>query len=49
MGIIVTMLLGIVGRLGGFVGQSMGLYGPGESAGMLMSIIGAIVVLVCTA
>ena len=46
-GIIVTMLLGIVGAvLGGFVGQSMGLYGPGESAGMLMSIIGAIVVLV---
>ncbi len=46
-GIIVTMLLGIVGAvLGGFVGQSMGLYGPGESAGMLMSIVGAIVVLV---
>jgi uncharacterized membrane protein YeaQ/YmgE (transglycosylase-associated protein family) len=45
-GIIVTMLLGIVGAvLGGFVGQSMGLYGPGESAGMLMSILGAIVVL----
>ena len=45
-GIIVTMLLGIVGAvLGGFAGQSMGLYGPGESAGMLMSIVGAIVVL----
>ena len=46
-GIIVTMLLGIVGAvLGGFVGQSMGLYAPGESAGMLMAIVGAIVVLV---
>ena len=46
-GIIVTMLLGIVGAvLGGFVGQSIGLYGPGESAGMLMAIVGAIVVLV---
>ena len=30
-GIIVTMLLGIVGAvLGGFVGRSLGLYGPQE-------------------
>jgi uncharacterized membrane protein YeaQ/YmgE (transglycosylase-associated protein family) len=45
-GIIVTMLLGIVGALlGGFVGRSLGLYGPQEGAGMLMSIVGAILVL----
>jgi len=45
-GIIVTMLLGIVGAIvGGFVGRAMGLYQPGEPAGLLMSIVGAIVVL----
>ena len=45
-GILVTMLLGIVGAvLGGFVGRSLGLYGPEEGAGILMSIVGAIVVL----
>jgi uncharacterized membrane protein YeaQ/YmgE (transglycosylase-associated protein family) len=45
-GILVTMLLGIVGAvLGGFVGRSLGLYGPEEGAGLLMSIVGAIVVL----
>jgi len=45
-GIIVTMLLGIVGAvLGGFVGRSLGLYGPQEGAGLLMSIVGAVVVL----
>ena len=45
-GIIVTMLLGIVGAvLGGFVGRSLGFYGPQQAAGWLMSIVGAIVVL----
>jgi uncharacterized membrane protein YeaQ/YmgE (transglycosylase-associated protein family) len=45
-GIIVTMLLGVVGALlGGFTGRAMGLYGPQEEAGWLMSIAGAIVVL----
>ena len=45
-GIIVTMLLGIVGAvLGGFVGRAMGMYGPNDSAGLIMSIIGAVVVL----
>jgi uncharacterized membrane protein YeaQ/YmgE (transglycosylase-associated protein family) len=46
-GFIVTILLGVAGALlGGFVGQAMGLYGPGESAGWIMSILGAIVLLV---
>ena len=45
-GIIVTMLLGIVGAvLGGFIGRAFGLYGPQEGAGMIVSILGAIVVL----
>jgi uncharacterized membrane protein YeaQ/YmgE (transglycosylase-associated protein family) len=45
-GIIVTMLLGIVGAiLGGFVGQAMGLYGPGEPAGFVMSLLGAMLLL----
>ena len=45
-GIIVTMLLGIVGAvLGGFIGRSFGFYGPQQAAGWLMSILGAVVVL----
>jgi uncharacterized membrane protein YeaQ/YmgE (transglycosylase-associated protein family) len=45
-GFIVTILLGIAGALlGGFIGRALGLYGPGEGAGMLMSILGAIVLL----
>ena len=46
-GIIITRLLGIVGAvLGGFVGRALGLYGPNDSAGIFMSILGAVVVLV---
>jgi uncharacterized membrane protein YeaQ/YmgE (transglycosylase-associated protein family) len=46
-GFIVTILLGIAGALvGGFLGRVLGLYGEGEGAGMLMSIIGAVVLLV---
>jgi uncharacterized membrane protein YeaQ/YmgE (transglycosylase-associated protein family) len=45
-GIIVTMLLGIAGALlGGFVGQALGMYGPGEAAGFIMSLIGAVALL----
>lgn len=46
-GFIVTMLLGIAGALlGGFIGRAMGFYGPNEAAGWLMSIAGAILLLV---
>jgi uncharacterized membrane protein YeaQ/YmgE (transglycosylase-associated protein family) len=46
-GFIITVLLGIAGALlGGFIGRAMGFYGPGQSAGWLMSIAGAIVLLV---
>ena len=45
-GIIVTMVLGIVGALlGGFVGQALGMYGPNESAGFIMALVGAVFVL----
>jgi uncharacterized membrane protein YeaQ/YmgE (transglycosylase-associated protein family) len=45
-GIVVTSLIGIVGALlGGFLGRSLGLYGPGEAAGLIMSVIGAVLLL----
>ena len=46
-GFVITMLLGIAGAmLGGFLGRSMGLYGENDAAGLFMSIIGAVVLLV---
>jgi uncharacterized membrane protein YeaQ/YmgE (transglycosylase-associated protein family) len=46
LGIIMTALLGIAGSfLANFVGQAIGWYGPGEGAGFIASVIGAIVVL----
>ena len=45
-GIFVTMLLGIAGSVvATWLGRLIGLYGPDASAGFLMSILGAIVVL----
>jgi uncharacterized membrane protein YeaQ/YmgE (transglycosylase-associated protein family) len=46
-GILITMLLGIAGSLlGGFVGRALGLYRQGEGAGLIMSVLGAILLLV---
>lgn len=46
-GFIITILIGIAGALlGGFVGRAMGFYGPDEAAGWIMSILGAIILLV---
>jgi uncharacterized membrane protein YeaQ/YmgE (transglycosylase-associated protein family) len=46
-GFIVTILLGIAGALlGGFLGRVLGFYQEGEGAGMLMSILGAVILLV---
>jgi uncharacterized membrane protein YeaQ/YmgE (transglycosylase-associated protein family) len=45
-GIWITMLLGIVGSmLATWLGRVIGLYGPDASAGFLMSVVGAIIVL----
>lgn len=45
-GFIVTTLLGIVGAVvASWIGQAMGFYAEGESAGFIASVIGAIIVL----
>lgn len=45
-GIFITMLLGIAGAfLGTFLGRFIGHYGPDQSAGFLMSLLGAIILL----
>jgi len=45
-GFLVTILLGIAGALlGGFIGRALGLYGPGQPAGFLMSLLGAVALL----
>ncbi|MET0815600.1 MAG: GlsB/YeaQ/YmgE family stress response membrane protein, partial [Pseudoxanthomonas sp.] len=46
MGIILTILLGIAGAvLASFTGQRMGWYAPGQAAGFIGALIGAIVLL----
>ncbi|HZG07468.1 MAG TPA: GlsB/YeaQ/YmgE family stress response membrane protein [Allosphingosinicella sp.] len=45
-GCIVTILLGIAGALvAGFIGNAVGWYRPGEGAGFIAAIIGAIIIL----
>jgi uncharacterized membrane protein YeaQ/YmgE (transglycosylase-associated protein family) len=45
-GIIVTMLLGIAGSfVATYLGQTIGLYREGSSAGFIASIIGAMILL----
>ena len=45
-GIFITMLIGIVGSfLGTFVGRAVGHYQQDQSAGFLMSLVGALVLL----
>ena len=45
-GIIVTIVLGIVGAmLGRGIGRGLGLYAPGQPAGWIMSILGAVLLL----
>ncbi len=47
MGFIMTTLLGIAGSvIATFLGRAIGLYRPGDSAGFIASVIGAIVILV---
>ena len=46
-GFILTTVLGIVGAvLATFLGQAIGLYEPGETAGFIGAIIGAIIILI---
>jgi len=45
-GIIVTMLLGVVGAfVATWLGQALGWYGPNDGAGLIGSVVGAIIVL----
>lgn len=45
-GIIITMLLGIAGSfLASILGRTLGFYEPGQAAGFIMSLLGAIVLL----
>jgi uncharacterized membrane protein YeaQ/YmgE (transglycosylase-associated protein family) len=45
-GIFITMLIGIAGSfLGTFLGRAIGHYEPDQSAGFLMSLVGALILL----
>jgi uncharacterized membrane protein YeaQ/YmgE (transglycosylase-associated protein family) len=47
MGWIMTIVLGIAGSLvAGYVGRALGWYQPGQPAGWIASVVGAIVLLV---
>jgi uncharacterized membrane protein YeaQ/YmgE (transglycosylase-associated protein family) len=46
-GFILTTLLGIAGAfVATYLGQSLGWYAPGEGAGLIGAVVGAIIVLV---
>jgi len=45
-GFILTTILGIVGAfVASYLGQILGFYGPGEGAGFVGAVIGAVIVL----
>ena len=45
-GIIVTMAIGVAGSLvANVLGSTVGLYAPGQSAGFIMSVLGAMLLL----
>lgn len=45
-GYIITILLGIAGAvLGGWLGRVLGFYAPGEPAGFIMALVGAVILL----
>jgi uncharacterized membrane protein YeaQ/YmgE (transglycosylase-associated protein family) len=44
MGLIVTMILGLVGAwLGGAIGRMTGMYKEGHPAGFFMALVGAVI------
>jgi uncharacterized membrane protein YeaQ/YmgE (transglycosylase-associated protein family) len=46
-GFILTTILGIVGAfVASYLGQALGFYAPGEGAGLIGAVVGAVVVLV---
>jgi uncharacterized membrane protein YeaQ/YmgE (transglycosylase-associated protein family) len=46
-GFILTTILGVVGAfLASYLGQALGWYSPGEGAGLIGAVVGAIIVLV---
>ena len=46
LGLIMTTILGVAGAaLANFVGQKMGWYAPGEAAGWIASVVGAMILL----
>ncbi len=45
-GVIITMVIGVVGSLiAGFLGRSLGWYGTNEGAGIIASVLGAVILL----
>jgi uncharacterized membrane protein YeaQ/YmgE (transglycosylase-associated protein family) len=45
-GIIITILIGIAGSfVGTLIGRTLGFYGSGQGAGIIMSILGAVLLL----
>lgn len=47
MGIILTTVLGIGGSMvAGFLGSALGLYRPGEPAGFIGALVGAVLLLI---
>jgi uncharacterized membrane protein YeaQ/YmgE (transglycosylase-associated protein family) len=45
-GFILTTILGIVGAfVASWLGQALGWYGPGEGAGLIGAVVGAVIVL----
>lgn len=46
-GFVLTALLGVVGAfLATFLGQAIGWYQPGEGAGLIGAIVGAVIILI---
>lgn len=46
-GFILTAVLGIVGAfLASYLGQALGWYAPGEGAGLIGAVVGAVIILV---
>jgi uncharacterized membrane protein YeaQ/YmgE (transglycosylase-associated protein family) len=45
-GFILTTILGVVGAIvATYLGQSLGWYGPGQGAGLIGAVVGAVIVL----